>query len=301
MLAKTQYVGCFLGLAIGDAYGAPYEGGLLERLLWRMIGTTSKGKLRYTDDTQMSIDLARSFLENHGIHQAHLAQTFAQSYRWSRGYGPSAGRLLKKIRGGAHWYDVNRLKYKEGSLGNGAAMRAPIMALCYPNDYQALAKHLVLASEITHAHPLAIEGAQLIAFVTVCALNDVPAADIAEGLLAQCQSDVYKAKVQQCLLLLQQSDTVAMRKVAATLGNGMTATESCVTAVYFALKYLDCCFDDLIRSVLHIKGDVDTIAAMACAIWGAANGDAELLPLSANLEHADIIVKLAEQMYAESV
>ncbi len=30
---KEQYIGCLLGLAMGDALGAPYEGGLLERIL----------------------------------------------------------------------------------------------------------------------------------------------------------------------------------------------------------------------------------------------------------------------------
>ena len=63
MIDDDKYLGCFLGLAIGDAYGAPFEGGYIERLLWRIIGKTNNGKIRYTDDTQMSIDLAKSFIE----------------------------------------------------------------------------------------------------------------------------------------------------------------------------------------------------------------------------------------------
>jgi len=97
MTSLKKYSGCFLGLAIGDSYGAAYEGGSMEKLLWRIIGTTKDGKLRYTDDTQMSIDLAQSFLYNHTVNQEHLASTFASSYQWSRGYGPSATKLLKKI------------------------------------------------------------------------------------------------------------------------------------------------------------------------------------------------------------
>ena len=64
MINPNKYSGCFLGLAIGDAYGAPFEGGPIERLLWKAIGKTKDGKLRYTDDTQMSIDLAISFIQN---------------------------------------------------------------------------------------------------------------------------------------------------------------------------------------------------------------------------------------------
>ncbi|KZN55777.1 ADP-ribosylglycohydrolase family protein [Pseudoalteromonas luteoviolacea] len=54
-------------------------------------------KQRYTDDTQMSIDVANSFIASQRIEQNHLAEEFAKSYHWSRGYGPSAAKLLKGI------------------------------------------------------------------------------------------------------------------------------------------------------------------------------------------------------------
>ena len=52
-----RYRGCLVGLAMGDALGAPYEGGVLERAVWRLLGRTRAGELRWTDDTQMSLDL----------------------------------------------------------------------------------------------------------------------------------------------------------------------------------------------------------------------------------------------------
>lgn len=112
MINPNKYSGCFLGLAIADAYGARFEGGLIERLLWQAIGKTQDGKMRYTDDTQMSIDVASSFIQNDGFNQEHLAATFAKNYSWSRGYGPAAAWLLKKIKKGANWRDVNRVKFK---------------------------------------------------------------------------------------------------------------------------------------------------------------------------------------------
>ena len=110
----------------------------------------------------MSIDIANSFLRNNGINQNHLAFTFADSYRWSRGYGPGAARLLKKIKKGADWQDVNQVQFKNGSFGNGAAMRTPILAMCILEDTERLHEEVVKYSEITHAHPLAIEGAKLV-------------------------------------------------------------------------------------------------------------------------------------------
>lgn len=117
-LTLDQFAGCMLGLATGDAVGAPHEGGLLERLVWRVIGRTSDRCLRWTDDTQMALDLAESLLNHDGVCLEALAKRFASSYRWSRGYGPGAAKVLKRIRCGEPWERAARAVYAEGSYGN---------------------------------------------------------------------------------------------------------------------------------------------------------------------------------------
>ena len=97
---EAQYTGCFLGLALGDAYGAPYESGPVERLLWRWLGKTREGFQRWTDDTQMALDLAESLLTQGRFSSDDIARRFGASYRWDRGYGPAAARLLKGLRRG---------------------------------------------------------------------------------------------------------------------------------------------------------------------------------------------------------
>jgi ADP-ribosylglycohydrolase len=54
-----------------------------------------------------------------------MAHRFARSYRWSRGYGPGAARLLKRIARGQDWESASVSVYPSGSYGNGGAMRAP--------------------------------------------------------------------------------------------------------------------------------------------------------------------------------
>lgn len=44
--------------------------------------------------------------------------------------------------------------------------------MCFINNQNLLNENIIKASEITHAHPLAIEGARLIAFVTYAALHN---------------------------------------------------------------------------------------------------------------------------------
>ena len=301
MIKPTKYTGCFLGLVIGDVYGAPYEGGPVERLLWKLIGKTKEGKLRYTDDTQMSIDLANSFLQNKGINQKHLATTFADNYQWSRGYGPGAAWLLKKIRKGAHWQDVNRAKFKDGSFGNGAAMRAPILAMCYPNNEVRLNESVVKCSEITHAHPLAIEGAKLIALVTRAALHDWSTERVLEALPNWCESNEYQTKVAFCSKSIQSVDPLQAKVLKSKLGNGIAATQSCVTAIYFVLKYRNKNYNDLLAQAYKLGGDTDTIGAMAGAIWGAFNGwNAIDEGKMQCIENSEKIIELSEQLYVAS-
>lgn len=100
---EDQYRGALIGLALGDALGARHEGGPIARLLWRVIGSTPEGRFRFTDDTQMSLDLALSLLRCGCVDPDDLAVSFARSYRWDRGYGRGAAQLLKRVRAGRAW------------------------------------------------------------------------------------------------------------------------------------------------------------------------------------------------------
>ncbi|RWX46811.1 ADP-ribosylglycohydrolase, partial [Candidatus Electrothrix communis] len=60
--------GAVLASALGDAFGAPYEGGVPERLIWGVLGRRH-GKRRWTDDTQMSVDVIESLLACEKVEQ----------------------------------------------------------------------------------------------------------------------------------------------------------------------------------------------------------------------------------------
>src|SRR5262245_31347877 len=121
---EDKFVGSLLGLALGDALGAPFEGGLAARLAWRALGIGKRGTLRWTDDTEMALGLARSLTEHRGLDADSLARAWAEEADWKRGYGGGALRLLARIRGGEDWRTANRSVFPAGSYGNGAAMRA---------------------------------------------------------------------------------------------------------------------------------------------------------------------------------
>jgi ADP-ribosylglycohydrolase len=94
---------------------------------------------------------------------------------------------------------------------------------------------------------------------------------------------------------MSRDTTPGPREVAKTLGNGTAAVSSCATALHIALRHLSSPFTELHRFVVACKGDVDTIGAMAGALWGAANGDAGLPPI--DLEARECLEQLALRLF----
>ena len=97
---------------------------------------------------------------------------------------------------------------------------------------------------------------------------------------------------------LASSSDVDPVDVARHLGNGIAAADSCVTALYLALRFRDAGFIEMQQRVAKMGGDADTIGAMAGAIWGAANGiqamPAELLQ---KLEERGRLLSLATLLH----
>lgn len=296
-----KYRGCFIGLACGDAFGAPLEGGFLERLLWRFIGKDPSGRRRFTDDTQMSIDLARSVLQNGEIDQQSLALHFAGNYCWTRGYGPGAAHTLYLIKKGRPWAEANRARFPDGSFGNGAAMRAPIVALLFNGDLAAIKRAVQQSAEITHAHPDAITGALLIALAVQCSLTNQSLQATQTILCENCDGDNFRNRLEQAFIWLESDYHPTVAELGKNLGNGIAATKSCVTAIYLALANLSQPWESLIEQVGALGGDVDTIGAMAGAIWGAANGiDKIPQKLYSQVEMYEEIIDLADRIFAFS-
>jgi poly(ADP-ribose) glycohydrolase ARH3 len=254
--------------------------------------------MRWTDDTQMSIDIVESFLANGEINPDDLAKRFAESYRWSRGYGPGTARLLKRIAAGADWRAANRSVYPDGSFGNGAAMRAPMIGLIYANRPTELLEAAKTSAVVTHAHPLAIDGAILTARATACALHGDDSHEILRQEMARVTEDKFASRLALAHGWLKSSRDIPAKQVAAQLGNGIAAHESCVTALYLALRFRARSFLEMQQFITTCGGDTDTIGAMAGAIWGTANGSANL-PLQSleRLEQRDRLLALAASLH----
>jgi len=104
--------------------------------------------------------------------------------------------------------------------------------------------------------------------------------------------------VPWALSWLTSGETPGTEQVSKQLGNGIAATDSCVTSIYIASRFVDDSFLDMQSFVAACGGDVDTIGAMAGAVWGAANG-ASSLPSDhlAKLEKRDRLRSVAGALH----
>lgn len=277
-----RFVGCLLGLALGDACGAPLEGGLLERAVWKLLCLPGGSRLRWSDDTQMSLVLAESLVERKGLDLDALALSWAREAQWSRGYGPGALKVLRRVRAGEDWRSARTAVYPEGSWGNGGAMRSAPLGLFYARRPADLAAAAAEAAGITHAHPLGIEGAVLIARAAALLLEGAAP----EGLLsalAQGAGPEYRAALQD-----------------DSFKTGTAAVES----VPAALKAFARCprdFGGLLAFVAGLGGDVDTVGAMAGALFGTLNGPSALpAELLARLEERERLEAAGRALCAAS-
>ncbi|XCN71280.1 MAG: ADP-ribosylglycohydrolase family protein [Candidatus Electrothrix aestuarii] len=269
---QDRICGAVLASALADAFGAPFEGGPLERLLWRILGKRH-GKRRWTDDTQMSVDVMESLLACERIDQRDLALRFARSYRWTRGYGPSAGKLLKRIRRGEAWQIASRAIYPNGSLGNGGAMRSAPIGLFYGAERERrLVRAVREATVVTHAHPVGQDGAVIISLTAALVCLDHSVQEIFKRLRLHIQTIDMHNRLNTAEKLLQAGYPVLPKKVASELGNGVRAKDSCVTAFSIGLALREAPFHHMLSYVRELGGDTDTIGAMAGAIWGASCG-----------------------------
>ena len=278
--------GSLLGLALGDALGAPHEGGPLGGAIWWTLGRLKPDVLRYTDDTQMALVLAEHLAEYGGVEPDSLASCWAAAYDAKRGYGGGAAKLLKRIRAGERWPDLTESIFPGGSFGNGGAMRVAPIGLAF-GDAEQRRSAAADQARITHAHPEGLEGAVILAEAVACAaagMDDV--ALTVRTLLAVAELAIYRRKLGIVQHELERQP--GPRETVTLFGHGVRAADSVVTAIYAWLRHRDQSFEALLQFVIALGGDTDTIGAMAGALWGAAHGETALPPEPlAKLEDAD--------------
>lgn len=276
---RDRYRGALVGVAVGDALGAAFEGhaGPVRRTqvaehLESLLPT------RFTDDTAMTIAVAESLLDVDGLDPDHLAGTFVahHSREPHRGYGAGTASLLRSIAGGADWRTAAPSQFRgTGSFGNGAAMRAAPYGLWAddPDRAAALARR---GAAVSHSHPLAADAAAVQAAAVAHALSwsGAPGAHVHE-LLDALRSTATTDELASRLDLAGTLFDADVATVAARVGTSVAAVDA-VPAAVCAFVHHPGSLDRAVAFAIELGGDTDTIASMTAAIGGAALGEAAI-------------------------
>jgi len=269
-------LGALLGLAVGDALGAPVEGlgaaEIRERhgTLAEMAGGGRLGLRpgQGTDDTEMAICLARALIASGGF---DARATLAEYLAWYRGEPVGIGRtvagVLERVDGGASAADAAREQHEASgglSAGNGALMRTTPIAIAFAGNDRGLRDATLEDAAITHYDPLAGKAALLHNQVISWVLTRGPSTPLEELRDASWLDErIEDVVVPASAGLRDQAERRAVEDgafVLASLAMGLAA--------YFSAES----FEEGLVWAVNTGGDTDTNGAVAGAMLGARFG-----------------------------
>lgn len=263
------------GLSVGDAFGETFFGEpelMRRRIEARVVHPERWG---WTDDTAMALSVVEVLRAHRAIDRDALARAFAERYRADpmRGYGGTAHGILQAIGAGVPWPVASgRVFGGQGSMGNGAAMRAAPIGACFADDLDAAVANARASAEPTHAHPDGQAGAIAVAVAAAlaCRLPAISGADLLAEVVARTPDGPTRDGLAKAMTLPLSYD---VRTAVAALGNGerVISSDTVPFALWCAARHLDD-FEAAMWSTVSGLGDRDTTCAIAGGVVALAVG-----------------------------
>jgi len=226
-----------IGLSVGDALGARFEGEAFDVARLTASPLEPDGIASWTDDTQMALSVVECLLDSGAVDQDRLAAAFGRRYESWRGYWAGMHAILPQLREGKDWRELKDKVFFGGSFGNGSAMRvAPLGAYFHDAPVDTVVLQAERSAEVTHAHPEALAGAASVAVgAWLAARSRGRPAPPSDDLLAVVQAplDASSRVARGIELARALTSDVRLEEAVARLGNGSKVT--CADTVPLAL------------------------------------------------------------------
>ncbi|MFI7129993.1 ADP-ribosylglycohydrolase family protein [Nonomuraea sp. NPDC050153] len=281
MTYRHKARGCLLGLAAGDALGAPAEN-LSPSEIRRRWGRLTEIEGGGTDDTEYAI-FAASLLVRHG-HELTSADV-AAAYRREiiplvagpmRGAGFSELGTVEALRRGLE-PPLTGLVHSHG-WSDGLAMRAAPYGVFCPGD-PAEAARLMEQDGLVSGSGEGILGGRAVAGAVAAAMGGATAQDVVRAALSVIPADSWTARnVARACATLPTTDGTALVEALheAVVVRHYPWTDVAPEAVALALAAVLAGDGDVEASVtfgVSLGRDADTIGAIAGAVAGAMRGE----------------------------
>jgi ADP-ribosylglycohydrolase len=290
MEQKDRAAGVLLGCAVGDALGVPFEFKPAQKFSTRDLplgmpggGPFNFGPGEFSDDTQMSLCIARVAYDGHDVSGGdgldRVATAFLGWYRSGpRDVGGQVSAVLSgaaKLRhpaAGLTARAADRFRRAPGgSGGNGSLMRTSPIALRYLDDPEKMTAAARAVSALTHADPDTLNACVLWCHIIRAAvLTGDPHGGVADGLAALPEGD----RARWSALL----NEAAVRWPEDFPNNGWVvgAVQAAWSAVTLGLEEEG--YENGITAAVGCGKDTDTVAAIAGAVLGATFGASGIRP-----------------------
>eukprot|EP01121_Diplochlamys_sp_Union-15-3_P013282 TRINITY_DN409_c0_g1_i4.p1 TRINITY_DN409_c0_g1~~TRINITY_DN409_c0_g1_i4.p1 ORF type:complete len:346 (-),score=65.15 TRINITY_DN409_c0_g1_i4:86-988(-) len=243
------------------------------------MGLKEVRKGMYTDDTNSTLALASSLVENKGLVPSHAALQYAKFWKMTpiRGYPPSAMRVMQAVFDGEDYKTTGTICFPEGSFANGGAMRIGPVGLAFRNAKdEDLHEAVRLAIISSHVHPEAIDGAWIVAKVISMFIASKPSDIEPLKFLKDVYSFSRNPKMQkQIQKLIDKFNTeISDIDVVNMLGEEfqIKSTEAVPCALWAVAKNIENPEQCIIKAV-NMAGDADTVGAITGSMIGALHGN----------------------------
>ncbi len=284
---EDRFLGCLLGLAIGDALGMPVEGWPRQRIAERFgridgyhprlfpDGTEIKAG-EFSDESDVALCIVESLTANNGVLDPDnigarlLFLARGESKRWL------STTTLAAITTAEETLDF-RVPLDEDAPATGdVAVRGVPIGLLHaldtfdPGQLRADAEGVV---RLTHGSPAAIAAATAVAYgVNLAARGEVPRERWARETASFLDSGELAASLANVANLFDAG--IAVQNILARLGTGTAAVESVPAG--FAAAMAAGAFEDAVFEAVNAGGDADTVGAIGGALAGAGFGAGDI-------------------------
>ncbi len=302
----SNYKGCLLGGAIGDALGYPVEFMELRKInkLYGKEGIKTlkngeNGQAQISDDTQMTLFTADGLLKSIGenfrssrlpdiniIHDSYKNWLETQNGVYDRnsnkGWIFSLVGLYERRNPGNTC--INSLKSNEigtikkpinNSKGNGGVMRVAPAGLLYYNSPKMAFNTGVACAAITHGHPSGYLAAGVFSSMLAYLVKGETIENAVDKSINILEKYDGHEEVKDSIILaknLAKSNVVSPKEAINKIGGGWVAEEAIAISIYCALKFPDS-FENAVKAAVNHDGDSDSTGAITGNIMGLYLGE----------------------------
>ena len=295
VMSKDKVVGSLIGLAVGDAMGAPYEfmtQGYAVKNDYIEGGVHDVTIGEWTDDTSMALCLAQSLIDNDGFNAKDQMNKYLSwyidGYFSTRSHCFDIGNTVARALG---LYKNSNNPYSgiEGDFnsGNGSLMRLAPIAMTYCNNHNKLIEYAAKSSQTTHRSELAIDSCVYYAQLIAGAING----HTKEELLSK--GFVETKKLRSAIVSIAEG-SYKIEKLYKPTGYVIDTLETALRAFY---KFDN--FEDGLLYVISLGEDTDTVGAVYGQLAGAYYGYEGInKKYTSQLQKHNTIYNISEKLYS---